>query len=95
MFGINSFEQVGDIIEGHYNEITNKENELFNQRIKVCKNCPLYLDKLGGICDSKKCWNTTKNTLESFPGKDIICGCGCRLQAKLRLKNAKCVLNKW
>lgn len=95
MFGINSFDQIGDIVEGHYKEITDKENELFEQRIKICKNCPLYSDKLGGICDSKKCWDIIKNTPESFPGKNIICGCGCRLPAKLRLKNAKCVLNKW
>lgn len=95
MFGINSFEQVEQIVEGHYKEITNQENELFEQRIKICKRCPLYTDILGGICDSKKCWDIEKNTLKSFPEKNIICGCGCRLNAKLRLKNAKCVLNKW
>lgn len=95
MFGINSFNQVEDILEGHYKEITNQENELFESRIKICKECPLYSNRLGGVCDSKKCWNIVKNTLEDFPGKNITCGCGCRLQAKLRLKNAKCVLNKW
>lgn len=95
MFGINSFEQVGDIIEGHYKEITNQENELYQERIKICKKCPLYSDKFGGLCDPKKCWNTVKNTSEDFPGKNIKCGCGCRLSAKLRLKNTECVLNKW
>ena len=95
MFGINDFSQTKDIIEGHYKEITNQENELYEKRIIICKQCPLYSDKLGGICDSKKCWDNSKNILQSFPGNNITCGCGCRLQAKTRLKNAKCVLNKW
>ena len=28
---------VGQIIQGHYNEIVNKENDLYNTRIKICK----------------------------------------------------------
>ena len=93
MFGINS---VSDIVAGHFNEITNRENELYETRIEVCKKCPLYSEsKLGPICDSSKCLNIKTNELVYGPGKDITCGCGCRLNAKLRLKNAKCVLEKW
>lgn len=87
---------IGDIVVGHFNEITNRENELYETRIEICKKCPLFTDgSLGYICDSKKCLNTKTNELMYGPGKDITCGCGCRLNAKLRLKNAKCVLNKF
>jgi len=97
MFGINSVSQIGDIVEGHYNEITNKETDLYEKRIAICKKCPLYEIKegLGPVCDSKKCWNETEKTLETYPSSKNICGCGCRLNAKTRVANAKCVLNKW
>lgn len=97
MFGtnINSFDQIGQIVEGHIKEITKQENDLYNERIKICKQCPLYSERLGGVCDAKKCLDETKNQMVSYPGKNITCGCGCRLQAKARLISAKCVLNKW
>lgn len=95
MFGVNSLEQIGDIFEGHIKEITKQENDLYNERIKICKKCPLYSERLGGVCDSKKCWDETKKQIVFYPGKGITCGCGCRLQAKTRLISSKCVLNKW
>lgn len=94
MFGINSFEQIGDIVEGHYNELMGKELLLSKKRMTICKQCPLFTNKAGGICDSKKCIDK-QNNLVNAPGKDITCGCGCRLQAKTKLPHAKCVLHKW
>jgi hypothetical protein len=93
----NMFGQIGDIIEGHYKEITNKENELYEKRIKICKQCPLYSIKpgLGEVCDSKKCWNEKDNVVETYPSSKNTCGCGCRLNAKTRLASSKCVLNRW
>lgn len=97
MFGINTFSQIGDIVEGHYNEFLNKENELYEKRIAICKNCPLYTVKegLGPVCDGKKCWNETEKAIESYPSSNNICGCNCRLNAKTRLASSKCVLNRW
>ena len=94
MFGINSFEQVGQIAEGHFKEITKQENELYESRIKICRECPLFSrNALGDVCDAKKCWDGNK--LVKYPGPDVVCGCGCRLDAKARVRGAKCVLNKW
>ena len=97
MFGINSVRQMGQVIEGHFKEITRTENDLYSDRIKICKECPLYSvkDGIGEICDPKKCINTKTNSIEILPGQDVICGCGCRLSAKTRVKSASCVLNKW
>lgn len=97
MFGINDFSQLGDIIEGHYKEITNQETELYNRRIAICRKCPLYTIKegLGEVCDAKKCWNEKEKAIETVPSANNICGCNCRLAAKTRLKNGICVLNKW
>ena len=94
MFGINSFEQVGQIAEGHFKEITKQENELYESRIKICRECPLFSHStLGDVCDAKKCWDGNK--VVKYPGPDVVCGCGCRLDAKARVRGAKCVLNKW
>jgi hypothetical protein len=45
-----------DIIHGHYNELTGKEEDLYLERIEICKQCPLYkLDVFAGpICNNKK-----------------------------------------
>lgn len=57
--------------------------------------CPLYSDRLGGVCDSKKYFNPKTGELSDLPEEGFINGCGCRLPAKTRLKTAKCVLKKW
>ena len=95
MFGSNV--NVGQIVQGHINEMTNKENELYNQRIVICKQCPLYTVKsvIGGVCDHRKYYNPETDELSDLPQVGFISGCGCRLEAALRVKNKKCVLNKW
>ena len=92
MFGIN----VGQVIKGHINEITKQEQELYKSRIRICKQCPLYTETtFGPVCDSKKCFNPDTNKSQYYPSAGYICGCGCRLSAKTRLKDSECVLNKW
>jgi hypothetical protein len=60
MFGIN----VGQVIKGHINEITKQEQELSEQRMQICRQCPLYTETMAGpICDSKKCLNAETNTV--------------------------------
>lgn len=94
MFGIESFDQFEQITEGHLKEITRQENELHDQRIAICKKCPLYESgPLGPICSSRKC--VKGDEVFKYPEPGATCGCGCRLSAKTRLKGATCVLNKW
>lgn len=85
-----------NIIEGHINELFKKEQDLYDDRIKICDECQLESSTLvGKVCDARKC---IKNGIlydkEHKPLKST-CGCGCRLSAKLRLKEEKCVLGKW
>lgn len=99
MFGnINSWEQVGQIAEGWAKDALNLgDKELREARMAICKTCPLlgYSPILGEICDSKKCLDVNTNTLVSYPGDGIVCGCGCSLRRKQILPNAKCTLGKW
>ena len=76
-----------NIIKGHINEVLKKEQDLYLYRIGICKECPLYTNtKIGHLCDKAKYINKDDK---------ITHGCGCRLDAKARLFDEKCILNKW
>lgn len=89
--------QITDIINGHINEALGKYEELFEQRMKMCKMCPLYKESpIGPICNPKLYISTTdKETVSDRPKIGYTRGCGCRLNAKTRLKTARCIVNKW
>ena len=70
MFGINT----GDVIKGNVNELLGRERDLSETRMRICRSCPLFTDIMGGICDSKKCIDTTTNKLKYAPGENTICG---------------------
>lgn len=76
-----------NIVEGHINEVLGKQQSLFEKRIEICKECPLFTNSnIGFICDSRK---------KIKDGDKTVKGCGCRLSAKARLKNETCILKKW
>lgn len=84
-----------DIISGHTNELFNKNEELFETRIKICKECPLYLETaLGPICNSKLYINA-QNEVSDTPKDGFKRGCSCLLMKKSRLQTAKCIIGKW
>ena len=44
--------KVGDIINGHVNEVLGRNESLSEQRLKICKTCPLYKEgPIGAICN--------------------------------------------
>ena len=42
-----------DITNGHIKELFNINKELSDSRMKICRICPLFLNKLGGICNNR------------------------------------------
>lgn len=90
MFGYN----VSQILQGWTNDMLGKEQELYDKRMPICKQCPLYNSK-NDRCDASKCLDVKQNKLVSGPGEGIICGCNCYCAKKVRVPNAKCVLKKW
>lgn len=93
---MNKLQQFKDIINGHVKEVLNDEEALLKRRLKKCKSCPLFTDKLGGMCDRDKYYDFQKNKqCKPEDSENCIHGCGCRLQAKGRLPYANCVANKW
>ena len=86
---------ITNIVEGHVNELLNRNKNISEIRMKICKVCPIFQNKLGGICNSNLWLNPITNDV-SFPKKDgYIRGCGCRLQAKTTLIDEQCEAHKW
>lgn len=85
-----------DIIDGHVNEMFNANEELYEERMKVCKECPLYKETpIGPICNPKLYINITDKTSVIDRSKiGYKSGCGCRLNAKTRLPHGKCIVGK-
>ena len=87
--------QIGDIVEGHMNELLNKNKSLSEERLEICMRCPIAKQSvIGLVCDSSK-WINDKDEvrLEATPG--FTRGCGCRNSAKVTLPQAHCVIFKW
>ena len=45
-----------DILQGHINEVLNREEDLSQSRLEICKECPGLKNSVafGPICDSSK-----------------------------------------
>lgn len=89
--------QIIDIINGHVNEALGKNEEIKDQRMEICKKCPLYKDTpMGPVCNPRLYISELdKTTVIDRPRIGYKRGCGCRLNAKTRLQNSKCIVNKW
>lgn len=84
-----------DIVEGHVNEAFNRNEELFEKRMKICKECPLYKETpLGPVCNPNLYINEAGD-VSTIRKHGYVKGCSCRLSPKTRAVNAKCIVNKW
>lgn len=86
-----------DILQGHINEVLNREEDLSQSRLDICKQCPILKESaaFGSICDSTKYISPDGQDWDIKYHEGWTRGCGCRLKAKTRLKNAHCIINKW
>lgn len=86
-----------NIIEGHVNEALGRNQELYDERMAICKDCGLYKDTpMGPICNPKLYISVEdKNTISEIPRIGFKRGCSCRLSSKCRVKFAKCIVEKW
>lgn len=87
--------EIKNIIEGHWNEIVGKNEILSDERLRICKQCPLYSSKFGGSCNNRLWLNPETGDISTEALDGYKRGCGCRLEAKTRLEHAACPLGKW
>lgn len=91
----NIIKNVPDIVKGHVAEMSDINDELSEERLIICRSCPLFKDTSGGLCN-RNLWLNPKTGEVSEEQKDgFVRGCGCRLKAKTRLKHSKCPADKW
>ena len=71
--------------------------ELYMERIAICKKCGLYKETPSGpICNSKLYLSLEdKKTISTVPRINFRRGCGCMLTKRNRLSGAKCVCGLW
>lgn len=86
---------VGMIVQGHVNELLGLNKDISQERMKICKVCPLFLNSMGGICNPRLYLNPQTGDVSTKYKDGYGKGCGCRLQAKTKLPNAHCPNGKW
>lgn len=86
-----------NILEGHAHEALGNNQDLYEERIKICKECGLYKETMmGPICNPKLYISVEdKTTISNTPKVGFKRGCSCRLSSKCRVKFAKCIVEKW
>lgn len=87
--------EVNQIIKGHVNELLGINKDISKERLEICYKCPIYTKHLGGICNSSLWFNPKNNDVIAHQEDGYVRGCGCRLQAKTKLKDAHCPAKKW
>lgn len=88
---------IAHIIDGTIKNVLNKNKELFEVRIEICKKCKLYLADgiLPPLCNSRLYLNPKTNETSRHAKIGFKRGCGCVLGSKTRREKEKCPLNKW
>lgn len=87
---------IKDIVNGHLNELGGKNESLAQQRMAICKGCPLLKEgSFGPQCNHSLWLNPATNETSTVAKEGFLRGCGCRLNAKTRLPEAKCPCGKW
>lgn len=87
--------EIGQIVQGHINEVLGLNKNLTEQRLRICYQCPLYSKKLGGMCNDKLWMDPLTGDVSVEFKEGYRKGCGCRLQAKTTLTEARCPFKKW
>lgn len=84
-----------DIVNGHINEVLGLNKDISQERLKICKTCPLYKNSFGGICNPKLWLNPKTMDISNKRRDGYYKGCGCMLTKKTKLPYAKCPAGRW
>ena len=87
--------EIGNIVKGHVNELLNLNGDISEQRMQICRKCPLFVDVLRGQCNPRLYLNPETGEVSNKFRQGFYKECGCRLQAKTRLPGASCPATKW
>ena len=80
--------EAGKIIKGHVNEMLGLNKSISEQRLEICRSCPLFKNTTGGLCNPALWLNPETDETSTVKKDGYFRGCGCRLKAKTTLNNA-------
>lgn len=88
--------KVVEIAEGFFNNLMNINEDLYEERIKICRSCKLHKvdNLLGEICNHKLYIDPETNNISNVPKRGYIKGCGCVLASKTRVDSKSCDAGK-
>ena len=87
--------EIGNIVKGHVNEMLGLNKNIAEERMKICKVCPIYSTRLGGVCNGNLYLNPSNGDVSSYKKSGYVQGCFCRIKAKASIANEHCPANKW
>lgn len=88
---------VSKITEGLFNSATNRNEELYESRVSICRECKLIThDRIfGEVCNSRLYINPSTEETSKRKKPGFINGCGCVLNSKCRVPSAHCPIGRW
>lgn len=87
---------IGNIIKGNANAFFGLNKDISEERIKICKKCPLFTKRLGlYICNPNLYINIETGDVSSTKKDGYKHGCGCIIKSKTSVLDEKCPLSKW
>ena len=87
--------EVGNIIKGHVNELLGLNKDISKERLKICKQCPLYLEDYGGQCNPRLYMNPKTKDVSIEKKDGYYKGCGCILEYKTKNEDSICPCEQW
>lgn len=87
---------IGHIIKGNANAFFGLNKDVSEERMKICRECPLFTKKLGVyICNPNLFLNIKTGDISTKKKNGYKNGCGCIIKSKTSLLEANCPLSKW
>lgn len=73
------------------------DEELYNERLEICRACPLGLETARGlICNPKLYINKEdKTSVSKFHKIGYVRGCSCCITNKALHEQSRCIVGKW
>lgn len=87
--------QIGNIVNGHVNELLGLNKNISEIRLAICRKCPLFSPRLGGMCNNRLWYNKETGDVSMSQKTGYVKGCGCALKYKTKNSNEKCPAGKW
>jgi hypothetical protein len=65
------------------------------ERLEICKNCPIYSSRNGGTCNSSLWLDPKTGDVSGKPKVGYFRGCGCSIKWKVSNESSYCPAHKW